>query len=130
MTLDLPTLNCWLRARVGGKWQPPTLLKVEPLKRPKSADVERIIREVIAAHPNDYVLDTGMWQLNVIDALKSMIPENLHFLFDLAYTPEKARANREEKKNKKQQEQADAEKAVAAGKKADKKERKTLRDWT
>lgn len=129
MTLDLPTLNCWLRARVGGKWQPPTLLQVEPLKRPKSADVERIIREVIAAHPNDYVLDTGLWQFNVIDALKSMIPENLHFLFDLAYTPEIARANREEKKSKQQKEQADAEKAVAAGKKADKKERKTLRDW-
>ena len=21
-TLDLPTLNCWLRARIGGRWQP------------------------------------------------------------------------------------------------------------
>jgi len=33
-TLDLPTLHCWLRARVNYAWQPPTLLKVKLLKRP------------------------------------------------------------------------------------------------
>lgn len=129
MTLDLPTLNCWLRARISGKWQPPTLLEVQPLKRPKAADVEQIIREVIATHPNDYVLDTGMWQFNVIDALKSMIPENLHSLLDLAYTPEIARANREKKSAKNEREQENAEKTVDAARDADKKGRKTLRDW-
>ena len=130
MTLDLPTLNCWLRARVGAKWQPPTLIKVEPLKRGKSKDVQKVIREVIAAHPNDYVLDNGLWQLNVVDALKKMIPKNLHYLVDLAYNPEAARIRREAYDKKNEEEKAEAEKVQKEGQAAENATRGTLVGWS
>ena len=130
MTLDLPTLNCWLRSRVGAKWQPPTLIKVEPLKRGKSEDAQKVIREVIAAHPNDYVLDNVLWQLNVVDALKEIIPENLHYLLDLAYNPEAARIRREAYDKKKKEEKEEAKKAQKEGQAAENIKRGTLAGWS
>jgi len=43
--LDLPTLHCWLRARVNHAWQPPTELKVKPLKRPNPERISALIRD-------------------------------------------------------------------------------------
>jgi len=71
-TLDLPTLQCWLRARLNYAWQPPTLLKVKPLTRPDPQCVQALIREVIGAHPGDYVAGDG-WEEQSIDVLKDMI---------------------------------------------------------
>ena len=76
-TLDLPTLTCWLRARLNYAWQPPTLLKVKPLKRPEPARVQALIREVIGAHPEDYVSGDG-WQEQSVDMLKSMIANPIY----------------------------------------------------
>ena len=53
-TLDLPSLQAWLRARLEGRWQPPTLIQIEPLTRAEPARVQALIREVIEAHPQDY----------------------------------------------------------------------------
>jgi hypothetical protein len=71
-TLDLPTLNCWLRARVNFAWQPPTLLKVKPLIRPDPVRVQALIREVIGAHPEDYIAGDE-WQEKSVAMLTSMI---------------------------------------------------------
>ena len=71
-TLDLPTLHCWLRARINYAWQPPTLLKVKPMKRPDPARVQALIREVIGAHPDDYISGDG-WQEQSVNMLKNMI---------------------------------------------------------
>ena len=76
-TLDLPTLTCWLRARLNYAWQPPTLLKVKPLKRPEPARVQALIREVIGAHPEDYVSGDG-WQEQSVNMLKSMIANPIY----------------------------------------------------
>jgi len=72
-TLDLPTLHCWLRARVNNAWQPPTLLKVKPMKRPNPERISALIREVIGAHPEDYVSGEG-WQDKAVAMLSSMVP--------------------------------------------------------
>ena len=71
-TLDLPTLHCWLRARINYAWQPPTLLKVKPLKRPNPDCIQKLIREVIGAHPDDYVRGDG-WQEQSVNMLTEMI---------------------------------------------------------
>lgn len=71
-TLDLPTLQCWLRARINHSWQPPTLLKVKPLKQPNPERVTALIREVIGAHPDDYVPGEG-WQEKSVEMLKLMV---------------------------------------------------------
>ena len=42
MTLDLPSLQCWLRARIGGHWQPPTLTQIKPLPRADGSQGEGI----------------------------------------------------------------------------------------
>lgn len=72
MTFDLPSLNCWLRARIGGRWQPPTLAQVEPLTRANSERVQALIREVIAAHPEDYVPAEG-WQARSVAAMNELV---------------------------------------------------------
>jgi hypothetical protein len=72
-TFDLPTLHCWLRARVNNAWQPPTLLKVKPMKRPNPERISALIREVIGAHPEDYVSGEG-WQDKAVAMLSSMVP--------------------------------------------------------
>ena len=71
-TLDLPTLHCWLRARVNYAWQPPTALKVKPLKRPNPERITKLIREVIGAHPEDYLPGNG-WQERAVTMLSSML---------------------------------------------------------
>ena len=48
MTFDLPSLQCWLRARIGGRWQPPTLTRIKPLPRADGSRVKNLIEEVIA----------------------------------------------------------------------------------
>ncbi len=81
MTLDLPSLQCWLRARVGGHWQPPTLTRIDPLPRADSARVASLIQEVIATHPADYLPADG-WQEKASRVLQTMMPPVLASLLD------------------------------------------------
>jgi len=53
-TIDVPSLQAWLRARIAGRWQPPALVTVEPLRGADPGRVGRLIRDVAAAHPKDY----------------------------------------------------------------------------
>jgi hypothetical protein len=69
MTLDLPSLQCWLRARLGGSWQPPTMTRVEPLARANKARVEGLIDEVISHHTNEYFQADG-WQERAVQVLQ------------------------------------------------------------
>jgi hypothetical protein len=81
MTLDLPSLQCWLRARVGGHWQPPTLAQIQPLPRADGARVRALIQEVIANHPGDYLPADG-WQEKASRVLQNMMPPALASLLD------------------------------------------------
>jgi hypothetical protein len=81
MTLDLPSLQCWLRARIGGRWQPPTLTQIKPLPRADSSRVKTLIEEVIASHPEDYLPADG-WQEKASKALEEMLPPALSKLLD------------------------------------------------
>jgi hypothetical protein len=81
MTLDLPSLQCWLRARIGGRWQPPTLTQISPLPRADGARVRALIEEVIASHPTDYLPADG-WQEKASQSLKDMLPPALSELLD------------------------------------------------
>jgi hypothetical protein len=74
ITLDLPTLQCWLRARVKGHWQPPTLVRIPHVGSSDPDHVQKVIRDVIAAHPEDY-RPVGDWEETAIKAIKQMIPE-------------------------------------------------------
>ncbi len=73
MTLDLPSLQCWLRARIGGRWQPPTLALIKPLPRADSSRVKALIEEVIAGHPTDYLPADG-WQEKASRVLEDLLP--------------------------------------------------------
>lgn len=95
ITLDLPTLHCWLRARVAMHWQPPTLARIEPVKRGEQKIVQRVIREVIDAHPGDYVLAED-WADGALGAIKKMLPPSAGMLLDELLTPEKSHQNVEE----------------------------------
>jgi len=81
MTLDLPSLQCWLRARIGGRWQPPTLAQIKPLPRANTSRVKSIIEEVIAAHLADYLPADG-WQEKASGVLENMLPKALSKLLD------------------------------------------------
>jgi hypothetical protein len=81
MTLDLPSLQCWLRARVGGHWQPPTLTKIKPLPRADANRVNELIREVIDTHHSEYLPADG-WQERAASVLEKMLPEALSKLLD------------------------------------------------
>ncbi len=81
MTLDLPSLQCWLRARIGGRWQPPTLTQIKPLPRADTGRVKALIEEVIASHPTDYLPADG-WQEKASAALENMLPTALSKLLD------------------------------------------------
>ncbi len=81
MTLDLPSLQCWLRARVEGRWQPPTLTQIQPLPRGDGSRVQTLIKEVIAAHPADYLPADG-WQEKASGVLEDMLPAALSKLLD------------------------------------------------
>jgi hypothetical protein len=83
MTLDLPSLQCWLRARIYGRWQPPTLSQIKPLPRADSLRVRALIEEVIASHPIDYLPADG-WQEKASKVLKEMLPEAISKLLDEA----------------------------------------------
>jgi len=76
MTLDLPSLQYWLRARLGGQWQPPTLTRVEPLARADKARVEALIEEVIAHHPSEYFPEDN-WQEGAVRVLEDSLPKPL-----------------------------------------------------
>ncbi len=90
-TLDLPSLHCWLRARLAGQWQPPTFARVEPLARADQTRVQALIREVIEAHPKDYVLAED-WRARGVRALEQMLPPSSRALLDAAL---KEKNNRE-----------------------------------
>ena len=81
MTLDLPSLQCWLRARIGGRWQPPTLTLIKPLPRADGSRVKSLIEEVIANHPADYLPGDG-WQEKASRVLEEMLPAALSKLLD------------------------------------------------
>lgn len=81
MTLDLPSLQCWLRARIGGRWQPPTLAKINPLPRADAGRVHELIQEVIDNHPDEYLPADG-WQERAAAVLEKMLPEALSQLLD------------------------------------------------
>ncbi len=81
MTLDLPSLQCWLRARIEGHWQPPTLTQIKPLPRADGARVRALIEEVIASHPNEYLPADG-WQEKASKVLEDMLPAALARLLD------------------------------------------------
>ena len=81
MTLDLPSLQCWLRARIGGRWQPPTLAQIKPLPRAESSRVKELIQEVIDNHPEDYLPADG-WQEKASKVLKKILPESSSGLLD------------------------------------------------
>jgi hypothetical protein len=86
ITLDLPTLQCWLRARVGGHWQPPTLVRIPHVGTNNPQHVQQVIRDVIAAHPEDYK-HVGDWEKSAIKAIKQMIPESQWKLLNQVFTP-------------------------------------------
>jgi hypothetical protein len=91
ITLDLPTLHCWLRARVEKHWQPPTLAKINPLGKSKRDDVQRVIRDVIGAHPEDYVFAED-WEQGAMAALEKMVVPGSRLLLEEALNPDLARA--------------------------------------
>jgi hypothetical protein len=81
MTLDLPSLQYWLRARLGGQWQPPTLTRVEPLARADKGRVEALIQEVIDHHPGEYFPEDN-WQERAVKVLEKSLPKPLAGLLD------------------------------------------------
>lgn len=85
-TLDLPSLQAWLRARLRDRWQPPTLVSIEPLPRADPGRVNALIREVIAAHPEIYAPGDG-WQEDVVRTMEGIVPYNARGLLDKLLTP-------------------------------------------
>jgi hypothetical protein len=85
-TLDLPTRQAWLRARLGGRWQAPTLVQVEPLAPGDPGRVQALIREVIAAHPQDYAPADG-WQEQAVAALVELVPFAYQQLLSELFVP-------------------------------------------
>lgn len=90
VTLDLPTLQCWLRARIEKHWQPPTLARIEPLGKSRREDVQAVIREVIESHPQDYVLASD-WQQPALGAIQKLVPAGSRLLLQEALNPDLAR---------------------------------------
>lgn len=81
MTLDLPSLQCWLRARIHGQWQPPTLAQIQPLPRANAGRVSGLMQEVFAAHAEEYFPLDG-WQEKASRSLRNMLPPALASLLD------------------------------------------------
>jgi hypothetical protein len=92
MTLDLPSLQCWLRARIGGHWQPPTLARIKPLPRADGSRVRSLIEEVIAEHSAEYLPADG-WQERASRVLKNMLPKALSDLLDEFLAVRQAKQN-------------------------------------
>jgi len=91
LTLDLPTLQCWLRARIDLRWQPPTVIRVDYPPRARQERVQQLIREVIKAHPQDYVPATD-WQAGAVEVLQNMVPPTQRGLLSKLFMP-KASSN-------------------------------------
>jgi hypothetical protein len=72
-TLDLGSRLCWMRARIDDRWEPPTLIKVDYPAAVDDEVVQKVIREVIQAHRDDYV-NPADWRDRVVDALKKIVP--------------------------------------------------------
>jgi hypothetical protein len=87
ITLDLPTLQCWLRGRIEKHWQPPTLAKIKPLGTSNPANVQALIRDVISAHPKDYVVGTD-WEQGALGALEKLISPSMRLLLQEAINPD------------------------------------------
>ena len=83
ITFDLPSLQCWLRARLEGRWQPPALIEVKPLASANPKRVSRLIDEVIAAHPDDYAPVEERGQ-NIVDALLKLLPPSQQAMLGFA----------------------------------------------
>jgi len=103
-TLDLPSLQAWLRARVGGRWQPPTLVKVDHIPPTDPKRVQVIIREVINLHPGDYASPDD-WQAQAVEAMKALVPYSFQGLLSEMITPEgkmvtRVKGSESEKKGK------------------------------
>ncbi|MFZ5903212.1 MAG: type IV secretory system conjugative DNA transfer family protein [Chloroflexota bacterium] len=81
MTLDLPSLQCWLRARIGGQWQPPTLARIKPLPQADPHRVSVLMQEVFDSHPAEYLPLEG-WQEKASRVLQNMMPPALASLLD------------------------------------------------
>lgn len=90
MTLDLPSLQCWLRARVGGQWQPPTLARIQPLPRADAGRVRALMEEVFAAHASEYLPMDG-WQERAAHSLRGMLPPSAAALLDELLAARQAR---------------------------------------
>ena len=93
-TPDLPTRQAWLRARLGGRWQPPALIEVEPLNPGDPGRVQALIREVIAAHPQDYARPDG-WQEQAVAALADLVPFAYRQLLSELFVPTDGGGGRE-----------------------------------
>lgn len=87
ITLDLPTLQCWLRGRIDKHWQPPTLAKIKPLGTSNRADVQALIRDVIGAHPEDYVFAAD-WEQGAIGAIEKLVSPSMKLLLQDAINPD------------------------------------------
>lgn len=120
ITLDLPTLQCWLRARIQGHWQPPTLVRIPHVGSNNPDHVQQVIRDVIAAHPEDYK-QAGDWEKSAIKAIKQMIPASQWNLLNQALNPAEVeymitKIQQEARDEKKMQEKMQKEKAAAEAK--------------
>lgn len=93
-TSDLPSLHAWLRARIQGKWQPPTVVRVDPIDRTDPERVQRIIREVIREHPEDYLSPDG-WQDRVVDSLAQIVPEKMRGILSIAFSSNPSKLTQE-----------------------------------
>ncbi len=90
MTLDLPSLQCWLRARLEGQWQPPTLAQIQPLPRADSGRVRTLMEAVFAAHADEYLPMDG-WQERAAHSLRGMLPPSTAGLLDELLAARQAR---------------------------------------
>lgn len=90
ITLDIPTLTCWLRARVNRHWQPPTLVNIKPVGAFKHDDVKEVINEVLEAHAEDYVRMED-WEAGAMHAVKKMLPTTAQGLLSELFGAEGAR---------------------------------------
>ena len=82
-TLDLPSLQAWLRARIGGRWQPPTLVKVQHI----APTGPKRVQGIISAHPGDYASPDD-WQAQAVEAMKGLVPYSFQGLLSEMLTPE------------------------------------------
>ena len=84
LTLDLPTLHCWLRARIEKRWQPPSVIRVDYPPQADQKKIHDLIREVIKAHPDDYAPQTD-WQGIAVDTLVRMVLEQQQWVLSLIF---------------------------------------------